>query len=592
MLTRRLVRSDHPASHRRLTDAVSENPSAHKRRGRPCRSTDALKSERRRPPDLCWNSGSAHCEGSLTNWRHTPGRQRPYAEIRTVDLRLQAPSPHGSPSFSRRLEPACLSRASVRSARPRLHRGAGRPPMKARKASGRWNAARENALMKGQRWPARSGRHSFSVFFPDAARLTDLGFGLVAHVPVVFDERHRYCSILNRYLRERARREWHPSYLDGNALRRIDFPRSQTLRRIAYYLADFGAWLTSTKRDWTKIDYEDVLTYQQDQISGKWSAGRPLKPVTANSRADEATFFLQWAAGGGLREPFRVGRVSVSRTFQTGKSSRSLLTHSSVRPGRAKVSRTSDMDTLIALPRPEEIPQWLAAVCKRRGFAKYLACRFILEAGLRLEEVTQLTVGQLKSEDILEHLRRRGESFAPMHLVNTKGGRPRDIIIPISFAIELRNWVDTKRSTYATRYRQRVGKPPGDQLFLSDALGHQGTPLQGRTLYKVFRDIHRKPFKWYPHLGRHTFACYWLLFALEREARQHQRTFAQLGADWIQLRGEFHLNLLRQQLGHASEKTTELYLRWLISATGMEDVITEWHSYLSSSTSDERSEED
>lgn len=79
-----------------------------------------------------------------------------------------------------------------------------------------------------------------AVFFPDQDRLTRLGYGRVAHVPVVFDRRHRYCRDVNRYMRARATLEWHPS-ADGMAAGR-DYPRAASLRAMAYELSNFDGY--------------------------------------------------------------------------------------------------------------------------------------------------------------------------------------------------------------------------------------------------------------------------------------------------------------------------------------------------------------
>lgn len=42
------------------------------------------------------------------------------------------------------------------------------------------------------------------LFRADAERLRLLGFGAVAHVSVLFDDKRRYCRVLNRFLRHRA----------------------------------------------------------------------------------------------------------------------------------------------------------------------------------------------------------------------------------------------------------------------------------------------------------------------------------------------------------------------------------------------------
>jgi hypothetical protein len=78
-----------------------------------------------------------------------------------------------------------------------------------------------------------AGRRSMAkVVTPDPQRLTERGYESVAHVPVIFDSQGRYCREHNRYLRERARLEWHPG---GGA----DIPRGRTLGNIAERLLNF-----------------------------------------------------------------------------------------------------------------------------------------------------------------------------------------------------------------------------------------------------------------------------------------------------------------------------------------------------------------
>jgi integrase len=182
---------------------------------------------------------------------------------------------------------------------------------------------------------------------------------------------------------------------------------------------------------------------------------------------------------------------------------------------------------------------------------------------------------------MLEHCRSQGHFTAPMSVSVTKGGRPRTVQIPLSLARELRNWTDTRRLTLVRRFQLRTKQSPSDRLFLSDARGHEGTPIQGHTLYRVFKGVAPRPLKWHPHFGRHTFACFYLLHALEADARSASRSYAELGPDWVQSRGQFWLDTLRRQLGHASEASTDLYLRWLATATGIAELAGGWHRFLS-----------
>ena len=51
-------------------------------------------------------------------------------------------------------------------------------------------------------------------------------------------------------------------------------------------------------------------------------------------------------------------------------------------------------------------------------------------------------------------------------------------------------------------------------------------------------------------------------------------------AEWISQRGAWWLTTLRKQLGHASEETTELYLRWLLTSSKMAEMSAGWHRFL------------
>jgi hypothetical protein len=188
-----------------------------------------------------------------------------------------------------------------------------------------------------------AGRRSMAkVFFPDPERLAAHGYESVAHVPVIFDSSGRYCREHNRYLRERARLEWHPG---GGA----DIPRGRTLGNIAERLLSFVLWCEARGIEWRTVTYDDVLRYQKEQISGKWSRrGIGLSPSTANQRADEATNFLRWAVDRSLRGPFGV------KMFLRPGSKRLTRGPRMVRVGRAK-----DVVSLekagFALPKPEQV---------------------------------------------------------------------------------------------------------------------------------------------------------------------------------------------------------------------------------------------
>ncbi|MCJ2096324.1 site-specific integrase [Methylobacterium sp. J-072] len=352
--------------------------------------------------------------------------------------------------------------------------------------------------------------------------------------------------------------------------------------RIAYSIANFLDWCEARHVAWQDLSYDEVLAYQAEQIRGAWSAqkNRKLKPATANARADEATHFLRWAAEAKLRRPFGIRTVTKTRVVRTGAASRVVHAAVSVRAGRAREEHGSPMGMLIFLPTAEEVRAWLRRVKVQRGYAKALACRLIIETGLRKSELVALTTAQVPDEEMLAHLRAEGRIVAPMRVTVTKGGRPRTIQLPLPLAAEIRNWIDTRRLTLVRRYRRRTDEVASERLFLSDARGYEGSVIEHHTVYRCFYEVKPRPRKWSPHFARHTFACFYLLHALESEAKAANATFNELGADWVQSRGRFWLDTLRRQLGHVSEDTTDIYLRWLATATGITALASGWHAFL------------
>lgn len=301
----------------------------------------------------------------------------------------------------------------------------------------------------------------------------------------------------------------------------------RSLRNIAYKLANFVEWCEANGTadhktrdvrlsDWRSLTYDDILQYQREQRSGAWSnKNQPLDPNTANARADQATDFLLWAASRKLRDAFEVKLTTSRRNVRAGSSSKQSLLERKVRVGREKPSRSKALRTALYLPKVAEVRDWLRAVRERRGLAKYLACRSILEIGMRRHELCALTEDQWPTKETLDYLQSRGEPVAATELIVTKGSVPRDVSIPLSFAIEVRDWIDGPRLRLNREFYKRTMKRASRQLFLSDARGYEGIALQTHTIYDCFHEVTPCPPRWSPHLGRHVFACFYVLQALE-----------------------------------------------------------------------------
>src|SRR5665213_1916407 len=400
--------------------------------------------------------------------------------------------------------------------------------------------------------PPVVGRRSMAkVHIPDRDRLAAKGFEAVAHVPVLFGTDGRYLREHNRYLRERARLKWHP---DGGS----DIPSTRTLENIAERLLNFVRWCEVRSEDWRTVSYGRLLDYQTEQIKGRWSStSSKLLPSTANKRTDDAVNFLRWAAERKLRGEFKIGLFAKGPPRELG------IGPKLVRPGRAKEDIVSPEQAGFILPRPEEVREWLNAVRSQRGYAKYLACKIIMNTGLRRHEAEALTKDQWPTAVAISIVMRRRLLSVPMRLTVTKGSRPRTIRIPLALAQEVRAWIDGKRKKYAMRFAQANGGRRTDRLLLSDDEEACGRPISVQTIYRCFSEVEPGPEGWSPHKGRHVFACYWVLNALSIEA-DRSGGLQTKSADWVNNRGDFWLKALQRQFGHVSTKTTEEYLLSLI----------------------------
>jgi integrase len=100
------------------------------------------------------------------------------------------------------------------------------------------------------------------------------------------------------------------------------------------------------------------------------------------------------------------------------------------------------------------------------------------------------------------------------------------------------------------------------------------------TIYECFAKVTPRPKVWSPHKGRHAFACFFVLYALETEARAHKSTVAGMGVNWVHNRGAEWLKMLQRQFGHVDEVTTQIYLKWLATAVGLAEMANGWHRFL------------
>lgn len=422
------------------------------------------------------------------------------------------------------------------------------------------------------------------VLFPDPELMCERGFQSIAHVPFVLDDDGKYLDEPSRYLRERALLEWLPEQAFSGAAaqprRRLSYPTVDSLRSMGDRLKNFLEWCASKKLDWRYADYTRhvVGAYQTAMSTGDWSRyGEPLAGKTINARASEATLFLSWAEQTGLRAkdaaPFRVPTWRSKR-----KTSSKPLKFNADTGVLTRAGEVPERPPLFVLPTPEQVGTWLRRVYVTRGQVKGLCCELILETGIRNRECVRWRADYLPSDRDQWHV--RGGKVVICLRAGTKGrraspsaidGPARWIALPIGLAERLHSYRQNERSSQHARWvraaknpeerarRQRQGSPP--ELFLGE---RSNRPFSTRMLRRAWSETPSDIEGWRPHLGRHYFACHKLIDITLKKIRAAGRELGQLNSDWLMgsLLSDI-TTVLRPQLGHVSDSTTNDYLAWL-----------------------------
>lgn len=417
--------------------------------------------------------------------------------------------------------------------------------------------------------PVVTGSAAMTRFLlPDAQVLAETDHAGMARVPVLFDADFGFRTMENRYLRERANREWPQGKRRALA--------DNTLISLGRRLQHFAEWRDLNATDLGGLSYADIERYEDDQRLGREPYARPVTSTTATLRADVATDFLVWAIHHGHCRSRPVEFVETWRKVRSGQSSVTPWVRVRKRPGRSVASDDPRRRPVLRVPEVDEVVAWLRAVRRRRGQAKYLICRFMVQTGVRLDEAVSLTVDQWPSTDDIE----RSVGKAPLYvtLTRTKGMVRRTITVPLALARNVRRWIDGNRLALAVSEMDRTHADAlPDRLFLSDRAGYEGMPIERHTVYDAFREVTPRPEGWHPHKARHAFTCHYMRSFVLKELGP--RT-ADAWPQFVQSRGEFALQVLQAQLGHVSDRTTQVYLRHLRSVFGLERIQDEYHDRL------------
>ncbi len=428
---------------------------------------------------------------------------------------------------------------------------------------------------------------SYKVCYSDPEVTTKAGFGKVARLPFLMDNRPGYHRWGSRYLIDRGLGYWNPATRGrGPRARR---PSKKSIENYAYWLANFLEWVEARRLTIKKCDYAKHLQdgYQKDMLEGRWSAdGRPLEPATVNARVQQACDFLTWLGDKGERTPFEVPTETVE--IKVG-SARSSVGHRAMEVTR-RIGKVRQNKRSLRMPSNDQVREWLKSVESQHGEVLGLVCETIILTALRLEEAVALRMDTLPEEQSEWHVTNadapvdkqevlvaikfgaKGPDYGEDH--GDKIGPERTIRVPMALAKKwhayrdryrndaLKKWVDGAATS--KEKKQRIAGAV--HLFLHESSGKR---LTADNVYRAWKRA-KLPFKaWSPHLGRDWWACSTLLQEVQK--LEHLKTMGPgVAAQLIEATAVSVIRLrIQPQLGHTSENTTLIYLQWVSDYFGV-----------------------
>lgn len=409
----------------------------------------------------------------------------------------------------------------------------------------------------------------------------------LARTPFILDATPRFHRLGNAYLVDKALGLWTAQTNAKRATSLIPTPRS--LQNYAERLCNFLEWSTVRGINLSECSYAIHVSgqYQTEMLNGIWSRdGHRLTPKTVNLRVQQACDFLLWMADTGRRSEFEVPYSTIALTQGSATYSVGHVPFSV----RARKNRVRQQNRALNMPSDECVSSWLSDIYRTGGNTIGLMCETVLLTAMRREEVVCLPVTvlhddpdewqivnpQAPEKDQQVRVVISDGTKGPCYGFNERGdkiGPTREILVPLELA---RKWHAYKRhdrnKAFAAALRDKKGHERAARakrrsyLFLQQTTGDKFT---GPSFYYRWTVDGARLKGWTPHAGRHWWAC----SMLWRELKNFELAQPATNEAFAAMLDNVALGIIRlqiqPQLGHASDTTTMLYLRWIREVLGV-----------------------
>lgn len=288
-------------------------------------------------------------------------------------------------------------------------------------------------------------------------------------------------------------------------------------------------------------DRGSLEEYRQDFLEDpKWSSKNPTILKTLGSVVNSYILFLY--AYGFRQHHFQPYNFAIPRTY----------------PAMGDGKKQD-----VEFPYPTEIKAWVQSTDKlNHRVIRGLICF----GGLRADEVLNLRRGDIPVK-VLEQRSvpvgeygKRIQLFLPARA--TKGNKPRYTSIPQFVMDDLKAYMGKRREIHVKLKNEgrEIPRSSKDEYLLLNFHNKVGAKSTNGLIKKSFEDC---PFAgWTPHKGRHAFAVNRLAeFTALQQGGVHAGNLSSAEKAERALLTHTPLQELRDEMGHVSEKTTDIYLK-------------------------------
>ena len=322
------------------------------------------------------------------------------------------------------------------------------------------------------------------------------------------------------------------SFLVDQLLQRGSAPSKATWKFYGYAIHGFLSFLEISNRCWN----EQSIQGQPSVVAGYriWMLNNSKGRGTINGRLDVLTRFYLFAQKHGYVTELPFGLITrpPSHHYDSG-------THSKRSPGAAFDAPDIKLKTVRRTIKVLSAAQASAFLGGFSNATHKLMARLQLATGIRVEELVSFPLRYVVDPRAYPSV----TSFFSVRLdckdMRTKGSVSRTIHVPRDLMAMLWGHMSVERSS-----RARYSHGDQKQLFLTE----EGREYKTRSVWKIYQLSTAPGTRVNPHMLRHTYATH-TLRALANVMNIGNALF-----------------YVRNRLGHASIKTTEMYLHYIDDA--------------------------